>query len=476
MGVMREPASQRVGRYEVLEYLGSGGMSDVYAALHTGLRKRVALKVLRSSLRHDEDAVQRFLREGECAARVCHPNVVNVHDVGVEDGVPYLVMELLTGETLDQKLAREGTLPYEQALELLLPIFDAVDQVHRSGVVHRDVKPSNILLACKVDGSITPKLVDFGVATLDERRLITGAIGPIGTPTYMSPEQARGLDPVDGRSDQYALASILFELVTGREAFPGADIESVLSNVARGQFPRLSQVLRAVPRGLDEVLARATSYHARDRFGSVREFAEALLPFVGRHVRDAWRENDGVACETSGARFSMTVAKRSDSHTTLRVRTSQPNGIASAVPFLGRSRARPPESLRQKRTVIAGIGALALALGLVVGVAHSRGQWAANEPVPTVQPMRAAALAEPAIASSRPLAAQAGPLTIRVTPSYADSMLDGQALGRGDLRIANPQENKLHELRVSALGHVTRVVLFRGAPGQLSVQLEPAAP
>src|SRR5687768_7218001 len=133
MGVMRESASRRVGRYEVLEYLGSGGMSDVYAALHTGLRKRLALKVLRSSLRSDREAVDRFLREGECLARVHHPNVVDVHDVGIEEGVPYLVMELLNGETLDQKLAREGSLARDVALEFVLPIFDAVEQVHRAG-------------------------------------------------------------------------------------------------------------------------------------------------------------------------------------------------------------------------------------------------------------------------------------------------------------------------------------------------------
>ncbi|HEX6242339.1 MAG TPA: serine/threonine-protein kinase, partial [Polyangiales bacterium] len=303
---MREAASRYLGRYEVLEYLGSGGMSDVYVALHMGLRKKVALKVLRSTLRDDADAVERFLREGECAARVSHPNVVGVHDVGVEEGVPYLVMELLTGESLDKRLARERTLPIELAVDLLLPICDAIDQVHRAGVIHRDVKPSNILLAQRDDGGVTPKLVDFGVATLRERRMITGSLGPIGTPTYMSPEQARGLDPVDNSSDQYSLASVLFELITGREPYPGADVDSVLSSVSRGQFPRLSEVLRQVPRGLDEALARATAFHPRDRFATVREFAEALLPHASRRVRETWQANGGaaVAEEHSGARLS----------------------------------------------------------------------------------------------------------------------------------------------------------------------------
>src|ERR1700712_5714200 len=193
MAVMLTSASRRLGRYELVSYLGSGGMSDVYVALHTGLRKRVALKLLRSSLRCDSYAVQRFLREGECAARVRHPNVVDVSDVGMENGVPYLVMELLEGETLAQTLARGGRLDLESAVDLLLPILDAVSAVHAAGVLHRDVKPANILLARATDGSVLPKLVDFGIALLPELSDESErALGPLGTPHYMSPEQARG--------------------------------------------------------------------------------------------------------------------------------------------------------------------------------------------------------------------------------------------------------------------------------------------
>ena len=356
MAVVRDTASRYVGRYEVHEYLGSGAMSDVYAALHTGLRKRVALKVLRSSLRDDPEAVERFLREGECAARVSHPNVVSVHDVGVEDGVPYLVMEFLRGETLDQKLARESSLSLESAVDLLLPIFDAVEHVHRAGVIHRDIKPSNILLVRRHDGTLMPKLVDFGVATFNDRRLITGNLGPIGTPTYMSPEQARGLDPVDPRSDQYALASVLFELLCGREPFPGADIDSVLWAVARGRFPRLRDARPGVPRELDEVLARATAFHPRDRFASVHAFAEALLPFASRRMREAYQEGHLAEAEVSGARISMPMPGARDSEITVRMRASQAR--MESGPVLRRSRVA--------LLVLAALAGFAVACGLAL--------------------------------------------------------------------------------------------------------------
>jgi serine/threonine protein kinase len=457
MGVMRETASRRMGRYEVLEYLGSGGMSDVYAALHTGLRKRVALKVLRSSAHVDRESVARFLREGECLARVRHPNVVEVHDIGVEEGVPYLVMELLEGETLDQKLTREGALPRELALDYVLPVFDAVEQVHRAGVVHRDVKPANILLARSAGGAVTPKLVDFGVATMDERRMITGALGPIGTPAYMSPEQARGLDPVDARSDQYSLASMLFELLTGREPFPGADVDGVLTSVARGRFPRLSEAVHGIPRGLDDVLARATAFDPRDRFGSVREFGEALLPFASRRVRDAWQSQAGSAGEQSGARVSsrvppltsMMVPRTRDSEATVRVR----NVSADRGRIL-------PADRRKRQLLIATIAALALVLGLVAGVASSRGELSLAAKVSALSYGGAQADSQGRV--------------LRVSPSRASSSLDGVSLGQGEVRLPRTDASALHELRVSAPGYVPRVVLFHGAPSELYIALEPA--
>lgn len=472
MAVLRDSASRYVGRYQVLEYLGSGGMSDVYAALHTGLRKRVALKVLRSSLRQDDDAIERFLREGEYAARVSHPNVVNVHDVGVEEGVPFLVMELLSGETLDQKLAREGTLSVETAIDLLLPIFDAVEHVHRAGVIHRDVKPSNILLARRDDGSVTPKLVDFGVATMNERRMITGALGPIGTPTYMSPEQARGLDPVDSASDQYSLASMLFELLTGHEPYPGNDVDSVLSSVARGRFPMLAESLAHVPKGLDDVLARATAFLPRDRFSSVHEFAEALLPYASRRMREAWRQNGGVLNELSGARPAPTAPAERASRVTMRGRAGQPG-----VPYVA------PHGQKRRRLLMIGIGAMALLLGVAAGLANlSSNPTRASAQIEAAEPERApgvkrdaAAVAPADIAPSG--AALSMPRTrvlLHVEPARASSELDGRPLGKGSLLLPKINDNAVHELRVSAPGYVPRVVLFRSADKDLHVALSPA--
>jgi serine/threonine-protein kinase len=447
-------------------------MSDVYVALHMGLRKKVALKVLRSTSRQDEDAIERFLREGECAARVSHPNVVGVHDVGVEEGVPYLVMELLSGETLDKRLAHEGTLAVETAVDLLLPICDAVDHAHRAGVIHRDVKPSNILLQQRDDGTVTPKLVDFGVATLRERRLITGALGPIGTPTYMSPEQARGLDPVDGSSDQYSLASVLFELLTGREPYPGADVESVLSSVSRGRFPRLHEAMRHAPPGLDDVLARATTFHPRDRFATVREFAEAILPYASRRVRDSWQAHDGVYDEHSGARLSLSgpssvrgpglrsISGVRDSQATVRVRAS----------MVATNQRASSEGPRQRHLLMGTVGALALFLGVGVGIA----QWRSQPAVASAQldnALAGAGKASQAPLTGAPMSMHNNRIQLRVEPDFAQTVLDGRALGRGSVHLPQVTGDGLHELRVSAPGYVTRVVLFKGSPQETSIAL-----
>jgi hypothetical protein len=303
--------------------------------------------------------------------------------------------------------------------------------------------------------------------------LITGALGPIGTPTYMSPEQARGLDPVDGSSDQYSLASVLFELLTGREPYPGADIDSVLWSVSRGQFPRLHEVLRHAPRGLDDILARATTFDPRDRFASVHEFAEALLPFASPRMRDSWHMHQGARHEHSGARLSLSPAGlqgnasvRSisgvrDSQATVRVRASM---VAAKL----RANSEGP---RRRNLLMGTVGALALVLGLGVGIA----QWRSQPAVATAQ-LEAAALPGAGKTSQAPLAraplsAHAKPMQLKVKPAHALSVLDGRALGHGDVNLPQTTGSGLHELRVSAAGYVTRVVLFKGAPQESSITL-----
>lgn len=209
-------------RYELLDCIGSGAMGAVYRAHDQVLDADVAVKLIRvDPERADRDrATQRLLLEARAIARISHPGIVRVFDFGCTDAAPFIVMELLEGETLSAVQAREGVLSPELAIQKLLPIADAVHVAHRRGVVHRDIKPENVFLSRDELGRTQPKLVDFGVARFRERgRALTRPGMLMGTPDYMAPEQARAEPDVDQRADVWAFGVVLYELVTGRRPF-----------------------------------------------------------------------------------------------------------------------------------------------------------------------------------------------------------------------------------------------------------------
>ncbi len=489
MGAGLKPAVRSFGRYELIEYLGCGGMSDVFVAVHSGLQRRVALKVLRPSLCRDPESVQRFLREGQCAARVSHPNVVDVLDVGVEAGGPYLVMELLEGETLEHKLLREGPMQLRDAVDLLLPVLDGVAATHTAGVLHRDIKPSNILLARSADGSLVPKLVDFGIATLEERRKITGALGPIGTPHYMSPEQARGERTLDERSDQYSLASVLYEMLTGREPFDGGDdIDEVLDCVAQGAFPRISLLRPDLPKKFQGVLQRATALAPRARFAQVSDFAAALLPFASERTRQLYVSREKRKGLMSAYLLSGRFRPDNDVSASGMPVTARP-GNRTVRPSM-RPRAMGVLALTMLLGAGAGVGLWSGALGgaglapvmraetATAGVEISEAALGALVPqVLSASAPQAAALAPQAVTRSEqqplPRSEQQPLPRIFVTPADANILLDNISVGRGSFRAPEFADNEMHELRVAAEGYVTRIVLFKHRPNVVHIALEP---
>jgi hypothetical protein len=386
---------------------------------------------------------------------VRHPNVVDVSDVGVENGVPYLVMELLEGETLAHKLAREGALDVQNAVDILLPVIEAVAAAHDAGVLHRDVKPANIVLARAGDGSLQPKLVDFGIALMyGDAREADGALGPLGTPHYMSPEQARA-EQVDERSDQYAIGSVLFHMLTAREPFGGGSVQGVLAEVARGKFPRLSSALKAVPAELEEVLARATAFKPAQRHASVSDFAAALVPFASERTRRLY-----VAREERAGVFSaqlLSGSYRADGAPAAPRREA----VTIAASFAPHARSR-----RFKRMSLRALaGTALLGLGLMAGFGVTQG--AAEESPAAVDDERVVLDAPP------PQAALAAPLSrsVRLVPAEAVAVLDGADLGQGGF-VLPLLSGDLHELRVSAPGHVARVLLFRGSLPESTITLE----
>ena len=294
---------EHFGKYEVVRWIARGGMSEVYEAVHTGLRKPVALKVLRGELAENAEARERFALEGSNAALVRHPNVVDVSDVGFVDELPYLVMELLEGESLGDVLTRIGSMPVVDAVDLLLPVTAAVSVAHENGVIHRDLKPDNIFL--QYEGPrIVPKVLDFGASRAIHHGRLTMNASVLGTPHYMSPEQARGETTTDARSDQHALAVILYEAVVGCLPRDSHDPLELLHQVAYGPFRPPSEHME-LPEGLEAVIVRAMAREASQRFATTREFGLALLPFASEASREYW----SLELRYPSARHSLDIAQ-----------------------------------------------------------------------------------------------------------------------------------------------------------------------
>src|SRR5579883_3286070 len=227
------PGSQ-LGRYLLVRQLGAGGFGAVWEATHVDLKKRVVIKTLHPKLAQNADLRARFLREGEAASRIHHPHIVEMFDVGVDQGLPFLVMEFLEGETLASLIAREAPLPVMRIVDLMVPVIAAVLAAHREGIIHRDLKPENIFLAVTFIGEIQPKVLDFGISKMSggpEGMSITSTSAVMGTPYYMSPEQAGGTKNVDPRADQYSLGVILYECATKRKPFEGENLYALITKI-----------------------------------------------------------------------------------------------------------------------------------------------------------------------------------------------------------------------------------------------------
>ena len=279
-------------KYEIVRLLGSGGMGSVHEARHVELGKRVAIKLLSRKLAKNKVYLERFLREGRIAARLDHPHVVDVFDVGTWEGTPFLVMEHLSGTDLDDHLRERGILEPAEAIDLLLPILSALDGAHRVGLVHRDIKPANIFLARAPHGGIHPKLLDFGIAKPndEDEASLTATTDVFGTPQYMAPEQVRRSRDATSRADQYAVGAVLYRCLTGCEAFPAgtSSIFELLERVVAGGFPPPREVRPELPALLDAVIVRSMARRPEERFVSVRDLGAALLPYASPRARQTW--------------------------------------------------------------------------------------------------------------------------------------------------------------------------------------------
>jgi predicted Ser/Thr protein kinase len=258
-------------RYEIEGPLGRGGMAQVFRATDRVLGRPVAVKVLDRRYKDDATFVTRFQREAQSAAGINHPNVVSIYDTGSEDGIHFIVMEYVDGDTLDDLLRREGPLPTGRAVAIAEPVARALEAAHQKGMVHRDVKPGNIM----VDRSGTVKVVDFGIARAAANDTLTRTGTVLGTAAYFSPEQAQG-ETVDARSDVYSLGCVLYEMLTGRQPFTAESPLAVAYKHVREDPVPPSRLNRNVPPELDTVVMTAMAKDPVARYPSGGPMREAL--------------------------------------------------------------------------------------------------------------------------------------------------------------------------------------------------------
>ena len=266
------------GRYEILEPLAEGGMGSVFRARRRLLEDEVAIKIVRSEIGGDAAARERFLREGRACAQLRHPNIVSILDYNLDDeGRPFLVMELLNGRSLRQEIGLRGPLPIEEVQAIIIPLCSALQLAHAQGILHRDVKPANIVAHDFGGGTRVHKIVDFGLVRVQasESTRLTEAHQFVGTFTYASPEQILGGE-VDARSDQYSLAVVAYELLAGRAPFVEKDPAQLVNALMTKSFPAPSALRPDLPKWIDVVLGRALAKSPLDRYESVAHFGRAL--------------------------------------------------------------------------------------------------------------------------------------------------------------------------------------------------------
>jgi serine/threonine-protein kinase len=287
------PGQVIVGKYEIIDLIGVGGVGFVVAANHIELGETVALKFLRHEMLKREDIVARFAQEALAAVRIKNEHVARVLDVGaLPDGAPFIVMEYLNGRDLYDIVVNDGPQPIKRAVDYVLQACEALADAHSSGIVHRDIKPENLFLIQRSEGLELIKVLDFGISKMaltgsafESKFPLVRTLLPVGSPVYMSPEQIRATKEVDARTDIWSMGCVLYELVTGRPAFDAPSLTQLSATILEDHPRKASDLCRAVPAELDAIISRCLQKSPEDRFQDMAEFAVALYPYGPRRAR-----------------------------------------------------------------------------------------------------------------------------------------------------------------------------------------------
>lgn len=292
---------KKIGKYKIQCILGKGGMGIVYRALDPDIERDVAIKTIRFDTLTDgtakDDLMARFIREARAAGKLAHPNIITVYDVGKEKDITYIVMQYIEGQSLQALIDSGKRFSSQEISEIMRPIGDSLDYAHANGIIHRDIKPGNIM----IDRSGKPFLADFGVARI-ETSTMTQAGTTVGTLSYMSPEQIQG-QTVDGRADIFALGVILYELLSGKKPFFGDNISTIVYKIVHEEPQRITEVNQDLPRGYELVIKKALAKNPEDRYQTCKEMVADL-------ENSEKMLEETLAYETEKARAAPSGAKR----------------------------------------------------------------------------------------------------------------------------------------------------------------------
>jgi serine/threonine protein kinase len=385
------------GKYQIDAVLGRGGMGAVFRATNRAIGKRVALKFLYREAAQDLDAVARFQREAEAASAVESAHIVQIFDSGsTEDGLPFLVMELLRGEDLRTRLKRQGRLPVPEVIHIAGQVARGLRGAHEAGIVHRDLKPDNIYLCERDDDPMFVKIVDFGISKIARSSpnadTLTHQGVVLGTAFYMSPEQARAERDIDGRTDLFSLGAIMYEALAGRPPHVGTAYEAVLIDICTCDAPDVRQYAPEVPEAVAQVLAKALERDRNERFGNAQQLYAALAEAVPGLLKPTLPSGSGPRLLGTPAPAQATLSPK-------RAPEPDPEGATHPASLPGsfpttegtavRPRGQNSSSLRARRTLVVGAIAMLAAFSLtVVFLSRSRTSQSENQ---DTEPQSAAA-------------------------------------------------------------------------------------
>ncbi len=429
-----------VGRYRLETMLGAGGMGTIWRAQHLVLNAPVAVKVIDRTVIPDEETLERFMREAQSAAALRSPHVVQILDYGIDGKVPFMAMELLEGENLAQRIKRQKRMTPQDTFRVISHICRAISRAHEAGIVHRDLKPENVFLVQNEDEEIA-KVLDFGVAKVERNALSegtrtrTGSI--LGTPFYMSPEQAQGNRTVDSRTDLWAIGVIAFECLTGKRPFYSEGLGDLVLAICVRDIP-LPSSIASVPIGFDAWWNRAVARDPEKRFQTAKELTEALREALGLEPKEASRESPRSAPDIQVTSAPDTARDTAETPPTDPVAALQISQIKMTPPVTVRAddvvephaatvvapvpaelpalterqfsttQKSPASSLpRSDGTgIVIGVAAAALFIGLIAGVLLLRGRSDEGDPKRALPAPEPTALRQPSEPKIKQKAAQ----------------------------------------------------------------------